>query len=1343
MQDFKILLQYGKDKGYYVEDRYFNKAWNFWRQAPKDEVACQGRELFTLYASFPVLLTPDLLHKLRFNFKNFKASGLNQVINPVSVSDLLFSGLCREVTRELFEIPDSIRFFFLNILKDIDDGADIAYNFKVELPKDLITRIAVFTQYYATQSIQLRSYYDKITLKALQVNADLYLNPAQALYKITQDLVNNKSDSMFQRQFLLITEQILKGVKATSIFDKKRVANDKSKDYLNFLLSYTQSLKKFYIEGNSDGILNLIEESLAADNKQVNSILLPIPYKFELNIDTSNSGNIVYRLITENKRTQSPTLDLGNCGLTELPDLSGMEWIETLIVSNEWWDQEQRKWIKSQNVGPENKIARPTTHHLPSSLRKIEMSGRLGTSWPISDGRFLQKLTNLTSLNISNTNISDVRFLEKLTKLTSLDLSYNHISDARFLEKLTNLTSLNIRNTNISDVRFLEKLTKLTSLDLSNNRIRDARFLEKLTNLTSLNISNNRISDARFLEKLTKLTSLDLSYNHISDARFLGKLNGLILLNLSYNQIRDAHFLEKLIKLTSLNLSNNQISNWRFLEKLTRLTSLELRNTKINDARFLKKLVNLTQINLAKNQLDSLVPLRYFFEEKGMMVKYDDISNITNGEINVYGNPLTTPPVEIVQQGNDALLNYFKQIDEQGGTAPLYEARLIMVGEPGAGKTSLTEKLLDENHLVKPDDPHKKSTVGINVKENWRFDDCQRPGEHFSAHIWDFGGQEIQYRTHQFFLTPESMYVLVADDRKQHSLFPYWFEAIRLLGKDEVHGHSPVLVVLNERNNKSITNFDLNDYRLRYPDMNIQVCEVDLCDSNLSRFSRLRQQIQESLCSLPHAGRPLPAKWSLIRTDLTALKERGRNHISMREFRELCAAHKVVRDEDLALISLYLHRLGAILHFYQDRGLRDFIVISPAWALKAIYAVLEDKAVEKANGFFTDKDLDRYWKDLDDMERDKVLGLMKRESFEIVYPVDNGYVAPQLLSKVRPAFEWDSSASLKYRFYYRFMPKGILTRLIVRKHAHIQAQKLVWAQGVVLHFAGCDMLVVEQETEKDGIIQIEVQGKGREGIRALDFVRNEIEEIHKKWFSNIDFQPMVPCDCEDCQKTAAPTYFKLESLIKRLDQGRSEIECENNRVKDVPVRRLLEGVYDPADIAQKMERERHMNIHVYAHDPKAHEKLDRLEHTTAAIETTTNLIQSNQETHSRQLSHLLQFAAKEQAMLEDIFVQIDALPASDAADIGRIDELLEEQFGKLLDRLPDEHEIVAAWKKATAKAPDEVDMKWKLKFKLPLIFGEVEKELAWDGKKMLKSIREELTAYARGEKTFRDLFWED
>jgi len=50
--------------------------------------------------------------------------------------------------------------------------------------------------------------------------------------------------------------------------------------------------------------------------------------------------------------------------------------------------------------------------------------------------------------------------------------------------------------------------------------------------------------------------------------------------------------------------------------------------------------------------------------------------------------PLAIPPPEIVKQGNDAVLNYFRE--RQSGEADhLYEAKMLIVGEGGAGKTSL------------------------------------------------------------------------------------------------------------------------------------------------------------------------------------------------------------------------------------------------------------------------------------------------------------------------------------------------------------------------------------------------------------------------------------------------------------------------------------------------------------------------------------------------------------------------------------------------------------------------------------------------------------------------------
>src|SRR6476646_9478784 len=59
----------------------------------------------------------------------------------------------------------------------------------------------------------------------------------------------------------------------------------------------------------------------------------------------------------------------------------------------------------------------------------------------------------------------------KLSTLTSLDLSNNQIADLQPLSSLTNLTILILSNNQIADLQPLSSLTHLTTLDLSNNQI--------------------------------------------------------------------------------------------------------------------------------------------------------------------------------------------------------------------------------------------------------------------------------------------------------------------------------------------------------------------------------------------------------------------------------------------------------------------------------------------------------------------------------------------------------------------------------------------------------------------------------------------------------------------------------------------------------------------------------------------------------------------------------------------------------------------------------------------------------------------------------------------------------
>jgi hypothetical protein len=150
---------------------------------------------------------------------------------------------------------------------------------------------------------------------------------------------------------------------------------------------------------------------------------------------------------------------------------------------------------------------------------------------------------------------------------------------------------------------------------------------------------------------------------------------------------------------------------------------------------------------------------------------------------------------------------------------------------------------------------------------------------------------------HQFFLTPDSLYVLVADDRSQRTDFDYWFDVIDLLG-----GQSPVLVVLNERNYKSITNFDHNTYKKRYGRFAIERRDVDLAHND-ARLESLREQIHRMLSDLVHVGSKLPAQWILIREELQKLK--SKNHITIKEYIEICSQYGITEEINELLIKKF------------------------------------------------------------------------------------------------------------------------------------------------------------------------------------------------------------------------------------------------------------------------------------------------------------------------------------------------------------------------------------------------------------------------------------------------------
>ncbi len=539
---------------------------------------------------------------------------------------------------------------------------------------------------------------------------------------------------------------------------------------------------------------------------------------------------------------------------------------------------------------------------------------------------------------------------------------------------------------------------------------------------------------------------------------------------------------------------------------------------------------NVTELDFVRKRLTTLPP--------------EIVQLINLQSLNLRSNQLSSLPPEFGQLTNlqslDLSSNRVQNPDE---TEPFYEAKFLIIGEGGADKTSLAKKIADENYKLQPEE---KSTQGIEVIQ-WHF--TQPNGQDFRVNIWDFGGQEIYHQTHQFFLSKRSLYALVADTRKENTDFYWWLKVVELLSDK-----SPVIIIKNEKQDRDCP---VNERQLRGEFSNLKETLATNLDTNRG-LTEIKDAIQLYISRLDHVGTPLPKLWVRVRA---ALENNSRNYISFEEYSTICRLNKLTDRKDMLRLSNYLHDLGVCLHFQGDSTLKHYMILKPEWGTTAVYKVLDNDNVKKKLGCFTKDALKDIWQDDEYAEmRDELLQLMMQ--FKLCYEIPGRpatYIAPQLLSIEKADYTWDDRHNLILRYTYTFMPKGMLTRFIVETHPWIEQQKLLWKTGVVLNKDQTRAEVIENYNQRE--IKIRVAGNRKKELMAV--VTHELEKIHNS-YERLQYQTLVPCNCETCKNLPTPHSYSLDSLKKRLDASRYQIECENS-YEMVDIRRLIDDVmFQPA-----------------------------------------------------------------------------------------------------------------------------------------------------------------------------------
>ncbi|MDX6384930.1 MAG: internalin [Blastocatellia bacterium] len=687
-------------------------------------------------------------------------------------------------------------------------------------------------------------------------------------------------------------------------------------------------------------------------------------------------------------------------------------------------------------------------------------------------------------------------------------------------------------------------LTKLSSLDLSYNQLtRLPSEIANLTSLISLDLSNNQMTNVTpEITKLISLRKLNLGSNELTTLPpEICRLTRLASLNLAGNRLTSLPpEITQLYKLGNLHLDGNQLDSLLpEIGKLTNLTGLYLSLNLLTSLPLeIFKLTNLAELILRGNKLKTVQP---------------EIAKLTNLiDLDLRGNPLPVPPETLAFPGDVKAI--IAAIAGLKGGERLNEAKMLVVGDGKVGKSSIVEQLIRGTF-----NPRKQTTLGVEINDEMKVvqGEVTGEGEPVKINIWDFGGQEIQHSTHQFFLTTRSLYLLVVDARKGDQIrdVEYWLKLIESFG-----GDSPIIIVINQTDQlkgQRPLNLDRKALQEKY---HIREFVETSCETG-EGIPELKAAITREVENLKHVRDVWPREWLAIKR---RLKDMHADYIPVEKYFEICLEEKL-NDEDLqkSLLDM-LHVLGTVIRFPGDTQ-----VLNPRWVTQGVYGLLTSAQLVKAQGQFDLKDVGKILAGLQDADHyplhthNRLINVMRHFDlcFEFTDRSDH-YLIPRHLHDNELDIPWDDIDALKFQYHYvETLPDAVISRFIVRMNQYITEQ-YYWKNGVFLH-SGENRAKIKADLV-DRKVFISIIGKEHTRRAFLAVIRAAFDEINRNF--KIEIREMIP----------VPGYPEVlvsyKELLVHEEMNEFEILVSELRRK-FSVRELLDGVEESNTRVKRLNRD--------------------------------------------------------------------------------------------------------------------------------------------------------------------------
>lgn len=593
------------------------------------------------------------------------------------------------------------------------------------------------------------------------------------------------------------------------------------------------------------------------------------------------------------------------------------------------------------------------------------------------------------------------------------------------LDEKNHLIGLNLAGCELKSLELGSEFQHLQVLNVGRTALRSLHIPAQMKALRELRAYEcKELGKVELPDSLEQLYYLDLSECALTQFQLPQGLLALKTLYLQKNKLQNLNWESACPALEFVDLSQNQLSSLTLSNGLPNLRYLYFNDNRLNSLQSLGPLPALQVLHLRNNQLEEL-PLA-FVQGEQMETLY------------LHNNPLSTLPQEII--ANDERKSSLKEVRDyllelnKGKNIINDRAKLIIVGNGRVGKTSICKQLQGG-----PFDPDEKYTHGIQIG---KLTKKELPGVETSSlqlNVWDFGGQEIFYATHQFFLSDEAIYLLAWTNKKNVEQYQqqsgqaldekwreeeYWLDNIRRQGAS-----SPILMVQ--------THSDQYKYKLlpeaQYQEAPYAVEFLDFSANKGYGLEQLKDFIVEKLqTAVPMYGKEFPQSYERV---IVRMEKTPENFISLKDFVKVCQESDITTGTESTVLS-YLHKSGVVVHFDQE-GLKEVVYTNPNWLTQQVYRLINNELAARA-GRIDQSYLQKTLPEYDEQEILRFVELLK--TFKLIFAAEGEegvYIAPQYLNRVsdsdkRNLYE-SHKEDLELGFVFRFpkfMPDNVMVNFL-------------------------------------------------------------------------------------------------------------------------------------------------------------------------------------------------------------------------------------------------------------------------------------------------------------------------